>query len=1103
MIIFHINFNNINVISKKYTKKMNENKIKMKTILKSEEDIDIPFINSNEDNKTLNKLLYYVYDDDFVMMINELSTSILNYHKIISKCFVNIRILLNKMGQSPYLTAIEGNCSNLESSFKKFYSNAKVIFRKMKLYRNEKFNNINNNKDFHDLKNKNIEKKNGLTIIINNNNNNNIDDNNFKRNLGIGNYSHSPQQNNLHNVFNKKNYEQSEKNYIFEKEMFDFFQNIINLLIIEKNEKSTAINKIDDFYFNKNYVINRNNNSKMDFHEFININEKKIIAKIKYLLESKNKIETDIESIIEKSQKEKKEYKNQINSLKTKCEQIENEKEIINNKYLDKSNRILNEKEKYIIQLKENINELNDKIEKKDNELKIEQIRNKEIIEQKNNLSSLIKEKKNEILSLEEENENLHNDLEKAKKEFKEYKQKNSIEIKSKEEMISLNKKNKKEIERYKSEMNNIIKQNQELNSEIQLKIKKLELLEERNNKNKEELSLLKKENNNLINENKIKEKEIILLNDDKIENNLEIKNKEKVYQDELDKKEKLINEFNEKYNKLNELYFELCNKNNDNNKKIKEANNEIMNIKQENEKFKKELETKEEEYESIKDKYITLIENKSRDTKIFEKNKNKVLELEKEIKKKNIKLLEGQNEIDKNQEEINKYQSQINNLKNELKRKKDEISQLNIELNNQNRELDVNKKLIEQEKNKNKKLEEQYNQLLNTNKKNILSTSNQINFINNKLKVNTIDASRTKSANKTLNKNKNKFLIKTNDYSSESQDIILNNNIKNIIQTEYKINNNEIQNEQEIELTPENYIIVKCTELSSKLRWYLFKRKSPKNNNNSNLNNNAFIFTHLKSYFKNNKSYRNTLNNNNSKNPELYDASYEDFIWKPFKNQKEFARFGELPISETKENFEIIEDLNKKISKLEENIIEKEKEYEILYINYNILNQKNKNYEEQDKFIETIDKLTKENEKLNELITKYKNEKNDEVGLSFIDNDLEGSKFLDDKGFEDIFSNLDNKKDLDKKNEINSTSKQKKINSKINEENDDNKIKDLNVNKHLKDSINLLMNQVNMNQNARSTFSSILIQLGFSDEDIYKIMGNYRGIISIGSKKI
>ena len=192
---------------------MNENKFKKKINLKTEEDIDIPFLNNKEDNQDLNKLLYYVYDDDFVLMINELSTSILNYHKIISKYFVNIRILLNKMGESSYLTAIEGNCSNLENSFKKFYSNAKVIFRKMKLYRNEKFKNINNNKDFKNFQNlnlKNEDNKNGLTIIINNNNNsgNNINDNNIERNIGNGieKYSHSPQQKNSPNFlasFNK------------------------------------------------------------------------------------------------------------------------------------------------------------------------------------------------------------------------------------------------------------------------------------------------------------------------------------------------------------------------------------------------------------------------------------------------------------------------------------------------------------------------------------------------------------------------------------------------------------------------------------------------------------------------------------------------------------------------------------------------------------------------------------------------------------------------------------------------------------------------------------------------------------------------------------
>jgi hypothetical protein len=327
--------------------------------------------------------------------------------------------------------------------------------------------------------------------------------------------------------------------------------------------------------------------------------------------------------------------------------------------------------------------------------------------------------------------------------------------------------------------------------------------------------------------------------------------------------------------------------------------------------------------------------------------------------------------------------------------------------------------------------------------------------------------------------------------------------------------NNEVILNEDEMELNPENYTIIKCTEVTSKLRWYLLKKKSKKNSS-SKTNNNAFIFTHLKSYFKNSKSYRHSLNNYSSKNPELNDACYEDFIWKPFKNQKEFSKFGELPISETRESWNKIEELNGKIRKLEQKMIEKEKEYEILYINYNILNQKNKNYEEQDKLIEMIDKLKKENTNLNNLLTKYKSEINDNFGLSFIDNnDFESSKFLDDKCFEDILSDLD-KKDSEKNDKkvesslMSDRTKSKKYNNNNSRDKkiDNNKDKSRNFNKtreglfntHLKDSINLLMNQVPMNQNAKSTLSSILLQLGCSDEDIYKLMGNYRGTISIAS---
>ena len=1079
---------------------MNENKFKKKAISNTEEYIAIPFINLNQENKSINHLLHYVYDDDFVLMINELSTSILNYHKIISKYFANIRILLNKLGESPYSTAIEGNCSNLESSFKKFYSNAKIVFRKMKLYRNEKFKNISNNKDFQNLNLKNDDKKNGLTIIINNNNNNNMNDN---INRNSGDYARSPQQKNSQNFFSNLNKiqnfngnEQDDNKHLIEKRIFDFSENIMYLLVSEKNDKLSSINQKSEYYWNKNYVINRNNNNKIDFYEYISNSEKKIIAKINFLLESKNKVFNDIESLIEKSQKEKKEFKNQIASLKSKFEQIEKEKELISSKYHEKKNKLKIEREKDIDELNVNINELKKKIEMKENELKSEKIKNKEILEQKDNLSNLIKKQKEEISNLEEENENLNKDIEQKSKEFDDYKQNYLKEIKSKEEYITSNTKIKKDIEKYKNELNNLTKQNKELNTEIKNNNKKIESLEEQNNKMLKELKEIKNENNNLIIENKNKDKEILSLKNNKKEINIEIKNIEQEYQDELNKKEELINEFNQKYNELNEQYMELNHKIIENNKKIKESNNDLINIRLEKEKLKKELSDKNEDYESIKSKYIALIENRSREIKMNEKNKNKILELEKEINQKNEILLEKQKELDENQEDIEKYINEIDALKNEITSKNEQILKINSELDDKNKSIDEYKDLIKEEKNKNNELEEKYNELLNSKQNANNFPMNSINIINNKLKVNTIDASRTKSANKTLIKNKNKFLIQT-DFNKDLTSI--NSNPKSL-QTEI----NTISQEQDLELTPENYIIIKCTELTSKLRWYLFKKKSTKKNFNSNTNNNAFIFTHLKSYFKNSKSYRNTLNNNTAKNPELYDATYEDFIWKPFKNQKEFARFGELPISETKENFDMIEDLNKKIRKLEENIIEKEKEYEILYINYNILNQKNKNFEEHDKLIETIDKLTKENNKLNDIIFKYKREKNDDIGLSFIDNDLEGSKFLDDKGFEDIFCNLDNKKESDKKIELSSTNKSKKNNnSKINESGtkvgENNKSRNLVINKYLKDSINLLMNQTNMNQNAKSTLSSILIQLGCSDEDIYKIMGNYRGIISIG----
>ena len=101
------------------------------------------------------------------------------------------------------------------------------------------------------------------------------------------------------------------------------------------------------------------------------------------------------------------------------------------------------------------------------------------------------------------------------------------------------------------------------------------------------------------------------------------------------------------------------------------------------------------------------------------------------------------------------------------------------------------------------------------------------------------------------------------------------------------------------------------------------------------------------------------------------------------------------------------------KIEKLEKII--KEKEIEINNINYNY----NKN---QANLIETIENLKKENNYLNNIISKYKTEiKYDKnfIGVSFIDDDPECSKFIDDKCCEEILINLEkeNSRSINKEN--------------------------------------------------------------------------------------
>ena len=168
---------------------------------------------------------------------------------------------------------------------------------------------------------------------------------------------------------------------------------------------------------------------------------------------------------------------------------------------------------------------------------------------------------------------------------------------------------------------------------------------------------------------------------------------------------------------------------------------------------------------------------------------------------------------------------------------------------------------------------------------------------------------------------------------------------------------------------------------------------------------------------------------------------SYNDYIWVPYKTDKDFDEFGDLSF-----------------------FIEKERDYDNIIMK---LNQKNKMYEND------IEKLQNENYNLNSILVKYKSEIKDDknlVGISFIDSELENSKFIDDKGCEEILSGLNKNKDyLHIKN--------------INGENV------FNIN--LKKDIDMLLQKIQPSENINYLLSSILAQLGCSDEDIFKLIGD------------
>ncbi len=98
--------------------------------------------NSKISTSDLNLILSTVYDDEFVSLINKLSSSIKIFSKSNNKNFNKMKNLF----QIEYNPSNEVlfTFSNIEKDFSNFYLTAKAIFKKMKIYRNDKLSSLSN-----------------------------------------------------------------------------------------------------------------------------------------------------------------------------------------------------------------------------------------------------------------------------------------------------------------------------------------------------------------------------------------------------------------------------------------------------------------------------------------------------------------------------------------------------------------------------------------------------------------------------------------------------------------------------------------------------------------------------------------------------------------------------------------------------------------------------------------------------------------------------------------------------------------------------------------------------------------------------------------------
>ena len=992
-------------------------------------------INLNKNN--MNSLYKLLINDDYYLISQNINKSLKSYHKLIMQNIGKMnKILLNN--NAPYSdnesisTEIKENInenntlitilSQIELSHNNFYLNTKKLLLKINKHYNKRKKKLKKYKIIEDNK---YSFTFGLISKLKNNHEN---DDNINHQINSQKFNNNSNQviiNNIQNIINTVDNKSNTNNLnqndypSLLKENQLLKQKLININANQKSEITNYINYIE------NKIKNDNNDNIIKIEEEeIKENKKNHIFEN---LEKKNEMSFEYIIIKEKTinEKEKKEQKIMDNFnfyiiCQKENEDVKNLKEI--NKELSDTNNGLNEKieslnlelkkikeektditlkneltEKKILQLNTDIDNLKKTLEQKEADIeelneKMEEVKQKntDLENQKGNLQNKLFSCMSKINDLSANYENLQKEKETEITDYKEYL------IKKEEALDELRSRNKQSMEKVTS-LEKIIKlytnQNNELRSEI-IEIKKSSSTYDfKIKQNEKTISYLNKQNSNLTIENENLQDQIKILNKDIKEHKKTIKelnNKSKYDDNEGDTKEvinckdkeitflkKIVNvnkeELLKKDNEIQSLNDDLAQALSEN-KKLKqdldslegENKDAIQSFNELNKKYKdvnKELNHLKRYYEPYEDKLVKKDEelNISIKNYNFLQKTNRRIMQENEEYKKQIEKYKKEMDTNKNSKNNNMDVIRENNqLKTEIKEMDDEIEDLNKKLEDQSEEIIYYKSSLSNEQNKNLDLEKKMKEL------------------NKKLE----------ELQKLQKENNNKY--SSRDYRSNVQ-----------TSNETPNNNNNSNDNNMKDITPSKYAIIKCVEIEE-LKWYLFKKKNNKSlvrkysQRTSSLSNKTYYYTRHEKIKSNNVSETTTPKDN-----------YNDYVWVPMKNQKEFNDFGTLPQCDSIDNKNKINEMEKEIKELKDKCIKKEDDYNRININYAKLLKKNKNPESQEKLLETINKLKIENKKLNTSLLKFKSEKNI-ISISFIEDDLEASFFIDNFCFDTILDELD-----------------------------------------------------------------------------------------------